>query len=329
MMGWGPQQPSQFCLCTAKPEQALEPALVSSTLLRSPGSPVRWRALGGGGEPRGFTPTLCPSPPQQEIAPEFPCTFFPLTPAPTPPRPPPGPATLAPPRPLIVPKAERLSPPAPSGKEGSQGSGSSVGGREGKEEGGTTSGARMRGPGKWDPLPCVGLSVGLSVSDTGGERRLSGELNSLPDPGTLSTCISSPQCILSRGHPDNKVAPFLTLRSVCSPQALPRPLLGSPRFLPPQTENRRITHISAEQKRRFNIKLGFDTLHGLVSTLSTQPNLKVRLQPRLAPPSPRAPSWNTPGPSTHPVASCHPSASVGPGVGDPQSLSPALRCCRR
>ncbi|XP_049555674.1 carbohydrate-responsive element-binding protein isoform X5 [Orcinus orca] len=180
-------------LTAAKPEQALEPALVSSALLRSPGSPVRWRALGGGGEPRGFTPTLCPSPPQQEIAPEFPCTFFPPTPAPTPPRPPPGPATLAPPRPLIVPKAERLSPPAPSG----------------------------------------------------GERRLSGELNSLPGPGTLSMCTSSPQRILSRGHPDNK------------------------------TENRRITHISAEQKRRFNIKLGFDTLHGLVSTLSTQPNLKM------------------------------------------------------
>ncbi|XP_059980459.1 carbohydrate-responsive element-binding protein isoform X2 [Lagenorhynchus albirostris] len=155
-------------LTAAKPEQALEPALVSSALLRSPGSP-------------------------QEIAPEFPCTFFPPTPAPTPPRPPPGPATLAPPRPLIVPKAERLSPPAP----------------------------------------------------TGGERRLSGELNSLPGQGTLSTCISSPQRILSRGHPDNK------------------------------TENRRITHISAEQKRRFNIKLGFDTLHGLVSTLSTQPNLKM------------------------------------------------------
>ncbi|XP_060141186.1 carbohydrate-responsive element-binding protein isoform X4 [Globicephala melas] len=155
-------------LTAAKPEQALEPALVSSALLRSPGSP-------------------------QEIAPEFPCTFFPPTPAPTPPRPPPGPATLAPPRPLIVPKAERLSPPAPSG----------------------------------------------------GEQRLSGELNSLPGPGTLSVCTSSPQRILSRGHPDNK------------------------------TENRRITHISAEQKRRFNIKLGFDTLHGLVSTLSTQPNLKM------------------------------------------------------
>ncbi|KAM7148712.1 carbohydrate-responsive element-binding protein isoform 2-T2 [Molossus nigricans] len=154
-------------LTAAKPEQALEPPGVSSALLRLPES--------------------------QEMVPEFPCAFFPPTPAPTPPRPPLGPATLAPPRPLIVPKVERLSPPAPSG----------------------------------------------------GERRLSGEVNSMPGPGTLSVQASPPQPILSRGRPDNK------------------------------TENRRITHISAEQKRRFNIKLGFDTLHGLVSTLSTQPSLKV------------------------------------------------------
>ncbi|XP_045399064.1 carbohydrate-responsive element-binding protein isoform X4 [Lemur catta] len=155
-------------LTAAKPEQALEPPLVSSALLRPPASP--------------------------ETVPEFPCTFFPPTPAPTPPRPPPGPATLAPSRPLIVPKAERLSPPAPSGSE----------------------------------------------------RRLSGELNSAPSPGALSVRVSPPQPILSRGRADNN-----------------------------KTENRRITHISAEQKRRFNIKLGFDTLHGLVSTLSAQPSLKV------------------------------------------------------
>ncbi|XP_030789256.1 carbohydrate-responsive element-binding protein isoform X4 [Rhinopithecus roxellana] len=155
-------------LTAAKPEQALEPPLVSSTLLRSPGSP--------------------------ETVPEFSCTFLPPTPAPTPPRPPPGPATLAPSRPLLVPKAERLSPPALSGSE----------------------------------------------------RRLSGDLSSMPGPGTLSVRVSPPQPILSRGRPDSN-----------------------------KTENRRITHISAEQKRRFNIKLGFDTLHGLVSTLSAQPTLKV------------------------------------------------------
>ncbi|KAM5229249.1 carbohydrate-responsive element-binding protein [Ctenodactylus gundi] len=154
-------------LRAAKPEQATEPLLVPSALLRPAGSP--------------------------EPVPEFPCALFPATLAPTLTRPPPGPATLAPPRPLVVPKAERLSPPAPSGHE----------------------------------------------------RRLSGELSSIPAPGALSVRVSPPQPTPSRGHPNNK------------------------------TENRRITHISAEQKRRFNIKLGFDTLHGLVSTLSAQPSLKV------------------------------------------------------
>ncbi|KAM6155378.1 carbohydrate-responsive element-binding protein [Rhynchocyon petersi] len=164
----GPNPCLTQLLIAAKPEQALGPPLVSSDLHRHSRSP-------------------------QETVPDFPCTFFPSTPAPTPPRPPPGPATLALPRPLIVPKAERLSPPAPSGVE----------------------------------------------------RRLSGELSAIPVPGALTICISPAQAILSRGRPDNK------------------------------NETRRITHISAEQKRRFNIKLGFDTLHGLVSTLSAQPSLKV------------------------------------------------------
>ncbi|XP_049985227.1 carbohydrate-responsive element-binding protein isoform X2 [Alexandromys fortis] len=157
-------------LRAAKPEQALEPPAVPSTLLRPAESP--------------------------DTVSEFPRAraFFPPIPAPTPPQPPPGPATLAPPRSLIVPKAERLSPPAPSGSE----------------------------------------------------RRLSGDLNSIPPLGALSVHLSPPQPILNRGRIDNN-----------------------------KMENRRITHISAEQKRRFNIKLGFDTLHGLVSTLSAQPSLKV------------------------------------------------------
>ncbi|XP_028662840.1 carbohydrate-responsive element-binding protein-like isoform X1 [Erpetoichthys calabaricus] len=40
-------------------------------------------------------------------------------------------------------------------------------------------------------------------------------------------------------------------------------------------DSRRITHISAEQKRRFNIKIGFDTLQGLVSTLSSPSSIKI------------------------------------------------------
>ncbi|XP_053297598.1 carbohydrate-responsive element-binding protein-like isoform X2 [Pleuronectes platessa] len=41
------------------------------------------------------------------------------------------------------------------------------------------------------------------------------------------------------------------------------------------SETRRVTHISAEQKRRFNIKTGFDTLHNLVTTLSSQSSIKI------------------------------------------------------
>ncbi|KAK6317543.1 hypothetical protein J4Q44_G00129430, partial [Coregonus suidteri] len=42
-----------------------------------------------------------------------------------------------------------------------------------------------------------------------------------------------------------------------------------------KTQSRRITHISAEQKRRFNIKLGFDTLHSLLTTTTSQPSIKI------------------------------------------------------
>ncbi|XP_048225066.1 carbohydrate-responsive element-binding protein isoform X2 [Perognathus longimembris pacificus] len=82
---------------------------------------------------------------------------------------------------------------------------------------------------------------------SGREQRLSEDKdNSMPTAGPPRVHVSPPPPILSRGRQDNN-----------------------------KTESRRITHISAEQKRRFNIKLGFDTLHGLVSTLSAQPTLKV------------------------------------------------------
>ncbi|XP_051887712.1 MLX-interacting protein isoform X2 [Pristis pectinata] len=60
-----------------------------------------------------------------------------------------------------------------------------------------------------------------------------------------------------------------------SPQS---PINSSAKSKPEQPvvvlKNRRMTHISAEQKRRFNIKMGFDTLHNLVTTLKCQSNIK-------------------------------------------------------
>ncbi|KAL5016828.1 hypothetical protein ScPMuIL_006417 [Solemya velum] len=43
----------------------------------------------------------------------------------------------------------------------------------------------------------------------------------------------------------------------------------------PNREHRRVSHISAEQKRRCNIKSGFDTLHSLIPSLSQNPNAKI------------------------------------------------------
>ncbi|XP_077078596.1 carbohydrate-responsive element-binding protein [Siphateles boraxobius] len=59
------------------------------------------------------------------------------------------------------------------------------------------------------------------------------------------------------------------------PEKSPEELPGKAKMESTRTDTRRITHISAEQKRRFNIKLGFDTLHSLVTTLSSQPSIKI------------------------------------------------------
>ncbi|XP_067295817.1 carbohydrate-responsive element-binding protein-like [Pseudorasbora parva] len=59
------------------------------------------------------------------------------------------------------------------------------------------------------------------------------------------------------------------------PEKTPEELPGQAKMESSRTDTRRITHISAEQKRRFNIKLGFDTLHSLVTTLSSQPSIKI------------------------------------------------------
>ncbi|XP_075876241.1 carbohydrate-responsive element-binding protein isoform X2 [Nelusetta ayraudi] len=77
------------------------------------------------------------------------------------------------------------------------------------------------------------------------------------------------------GHPD-QTSPPNTLDKVSNPESSLSGFPGHSKIeSSKQTDTRRITHISAEQKRRFNIKLGFDTLHNLVTTLSSQPSIKI------------------------------------------------------
>lgn len=42
-----------------------------------------------------------------------------------------------------------------------------------------------------------------------------------------------------------------------------------------QQRDRRVGHIHAEQKRRYNIKNGFDMIHSLIPHLNQNPNAKV------------------------------------------------------
>ncbi|XP_034540481.1 carbohydrate-responsive element-binding protein-like isoform X2 [Notolabrus celidotus] len=77
------------------------------------------------------------------------------------------------------------------------------------------------------------------------------------------------------GHP-GQISPPNPLDKVSNPESSHSVFSGHAKIeSSKQTETRRITHISAEQKRRFNIKLGFDTLHNLVTTLSSQPSIKI------------------------------------------------------
>ena len=51
---------------------------------------------------------------------------------------------------------------------------------------------------------------------------------------------------------------------------------GAGSKFPRSDSQRRTGHIHAEQKRRYNIKNGFDTLHSLIPQLQQNPNAKVR-----------------------------------------------------
>ncbi|KOC70883.1 MLX-interacting protein [Habropoda laboriosa] len=73
----------------------------------------------------------------------------------------------------------------------------------------------------------------------------------------------------------------LSLSPLHSPMSIGSPLSPSRTFGKGETERgqykeqRRVGHIHAEQKRRYNIKNGFDMLHSLIPQLSQNPNTKL------------------------------------------------------
>ncbi|NXY00002.1 MLXPL protein, partial [Centropus bengalensis] len=172
--------------------------------------------------------------------------------------------------------------------------------------------AHLAGPLSWRPCPVV-MTVGCPMGIGLPVPSLVPSQSALPDvPAAFLSGMAQLSPALAAGSSPSQVVPGpvallgtqpgplpvpkaerLSPASACGTdwpkpsQASPGPSVGlstgvslpavSRRGRPESSkvESRRITHISAEQKRRFNIKLGFDTLHSLVSTLSAQPSIKV------------------------------------------------------
>lgn len=92
------------------------------------------------------------------------------------------------------------------------------------------------------------------------------KLSSPEDNAVMSESASSP---IRRGQPSPINTDITSpLQQSASPSTSPPPSPGSPR------EPRR-THMHAEQKRRYNIKNGFDTLQALIPHLNNNPTAKI------------------------------------------------------
>ncbi|XP_078045586.1 MLX interacting protein mondo isoform X3 [Augochlora pura] len=101
----------------------------------------------------------------------------------------------------------------------------------------------------------------------------------------LNTNTQSHQPQNSPGSPkdsSNAHSPqALSLSPLHSPMSIGSPLSPSRVYIKGETERgqykeqRRVGHIHAEQKRRYNIKNGFDMLHSLIPQLSQNPNPKL------------------------------------------------------
>lgn len=87
-------------------------------------------------------------------------------------------------------------------------------------------------------------------------------------PVAIATPSHSPELMIDSKAPIN-------LDSPTSPSRCGSGSGGSSSGRYPPREARRATHIHAEQKRRYNIKNGFDTLHSLIPQLQQNPNAKV------------------------------------------------------
>ncbi|XP_045518681.1 MLX-interacting protein isoform X1 [Pieris brassicae] len=142
---------------------------------------------------------------------------------------------------------------------------------------GAESGAGTSGPRRPPPLTSVASEPTLPQASVMLAQLLSAQhsqslykLNTSAEEGLNSDPMQSP---ILRGQPSpiesDIMSPHHSRAQSLSPGGSP----GSPRAGSPREPRR--THLHAEQKRRYNIKNGFDTLQALIPHLNTNPAAKI------------------------------------------------------
>ncbi|XP_078680983.1 MLX-interacting protein-like isoform X19 [Branchiostoma floridae x Branchiostoma belcheri] len=123
--------------------------------------------------------------------------------------------------------------------------------------------------------PPVACSTPIKPASTPNSPSAASPITTEDSPGHNSeTLACAPPWIIVKKLEEYKPTNTLNFSDE-SPGKTPSKLRSSQEKYKGGSDQRRAIHISAEQKRRFNIKVGFDTLHTLIPTLSSQGNVKI------------------------------------------------------
>ncbi|XP_042297554.1 MLX-interacting protein isoform X2 [Sceloporus undulatus] len=130
------------------------------------------------------------------------------------------------------------------------------------------------------PLLQPRTNFALPVASSGMRAKKPQKIVPAPKPETVSLVLKNAFIAPGRDcQPSGQASPCTSEQSP-SPQSPQNSCSGKTATNPQMTafKNRRMKHISAEQKRRFNIKIGFSTLNSLVSANSKSISHALTLQ---------------------------------------------------
>nr|XP_035113795.1 MLX-interacting protein isoform X3 [Callithrix jacchus] len=130
------------------------------------------------------------------------------------------------------------------------------------------------------PQPRLTFVHPKPVSLTGGRPKQPHKIVPAPKPEPVSLVLKNACIAPGRDCPNSGQASPCASEQSPSPQSPQNNCSGKsdPKNLAALKQNRQMKHISAEQKRRFNIKMGFDTLNSLISNNSKLTSHAITLQ---------------------------------------------------